>query len=55
MSIQQNNLPPGYDDEDIRLTLYDQYSTPEQSLEDFCHACADHLGPDWINLLSRAK
>lgn len=53
MSLQENNTQLGQDEEDIRMELYWQYATPEQSLEDFCDAAADHLGPNWIELLNR--
>jgi len=46
-------MPEANEEDDARLALYNEYATPEQSLETFCDETADRLGDKWIYLLSR--
>lgn len=54
MSTQSNNTPAGYNDEDIRTELYNQYGNHVyENLEEFCCRMADLYGHDWIAILKR--
>lgn len=54
MSTESNNLPSGYDNEDIRMELYTQYGNHVyESMEEFCCRMADLYGHDWISILNR--